>query len=466
MSAGQQLLQTVSQPHSLEAEQSVLGALLIDNSAWDRVADLLHGADFHRVEHRLVFAVIGKLITAGKPADVITVNEECLRQAKADSFGGLEYLNALAMSVPSSTNARRYAELVREMAQRRELLRLAATLADGALARDTSLETTVDRNAQALLAIGQSSSAQREPLSADVVLVRFMDQLNAAAEGSNPATPTGLRELDLRTAGGGRSGELWVVGARPSMGKSAFMLTVGLHVAGAGEGVLFNSQEDPDTTMMSRAIAHLGRLNLADLRNPQRCQDPDRMWQGVTLAADEMQRLPLLIDDQGGLSLSDVRRKVQQARRKLGGRLKLVVVDYLQLMAGDGDNRNQMLGAIANGMKSLAKEFGVWIVLLSQLNRKADERTGVPQLSDLRDSGDIEGAADVILLLHREAMRNQKLGDDWKPYAQIHIAKQKNGPVSIMPARFDGAHQRFSDWDGPPPMSRAGRGSDAGGGLE
>lgn len=466
MSAGQQLLQTVSQPHSLEAEQSVLGALLIDNSAWDRVADLLTGADFHRVDHRLVYAVIGKLITAGKPADVITVNEECLRQAKADSIGGLEYLNALAMSVPSSTNARRYAELVREMAQRRELLRLAATLADGALARDTSLETTVDRNAQALLAIGQSSSAQREPQGADVVLVRFMDQLNAASEGNNPATATGLRDLDHRTAGGARAGELWVLGARPSMGKSAFMLTVGLNVAREGEGVLFISQEDSDTTLISRAIAHLGRLNLADLRNPQRCKDPDSMWFGVTNAVQEMGHWPVLIDDQGGLTLSDVRRKVQQARRQLGGRLKLVVVDYLQLMAGDGDNRNQMLGAIANGMKSLAKEFGVWIVLLSQLNRKADERSGVPQLSDLRDSGDIEGAADVILLLHREAMRNQKLGDDWKPYAQIHIAKQKNGPVSIMPARFDGAHQRFSDWDGPPPMSRPGRGGDAGGGLE
>lgn len=462
MSAGQQMLQTAKPPHSLEAEQSVLGALLIDNEAWDRVADLLQGADFHRIEHRLVYAVIGKLVAAGKPADVITVNEECQRQASPDDYGGLEYLNALAMAVPSSHNARRYAEIVREMSLRRDLLKLSATLADGALDREASLEATVDRNAQALLSIGHGSSAQREPQSVDVVLVRFLDQLNAAAEGNNPATATGLGELDRRTAGGARAGELWVLGARPSMGKSAFMLTVGLNVAKAGEGVLFISQEDSDTTLLSRAVAHLGRLNLADLRNPQRCHDQDAMWQGVTMAADELGRCPLLIDDQGGLSLSDVRRKVQQARRQLGGRLKLVVVDYLQLMSGEGDNRNQMLGAISNGLKSLAKEFGVWIVLLSQLNRKADERSGVPQLSDLRDSGDIEGAADVILLLHRECMRNQRLGDDWKFFAQIHIAKQKNGPVSIMPVRFDGAYQRFSDWDGPPPASRSARGDGEG----
>lgn len=465
MSAGEMLLQTAKLPHSVEAEQSVIGALLLDNAAWDAAADLLTGADFHRIEHRSVWVALERLITAGKPADVVTVHDE-LRRAGRGGDETLDYLNGLAGSLPGSGNLRRYAEIVRELSLRRQVLRMAATLADGALDRSATLAHTVDANAQALLAIGQGSGAAREPQALAPVLTRFMDQLNAAAEGHNPAIETGLSDLDRRTAGGARPGELWVLGARPSMGKSAMMLTVALNVARRGNGVLFVSQEDSDTTLVSRAVAHLGRLNLADLRNPVRCPEPDAMWAGVTQAVDEMQGWPLLIDDQGGLTLGDVRRKVMQARRQLGGRLSLVVVDYLQLMTGDGDNRNQMLGAIANGLKALAKEQGVWIVLLSQLSRKADERTGVPQIADLRDSGDIEGAADVILLLHREMQRNPRLSGEWLRYGQIHIGKQKNGPVGVMPVRFDGAHQRFSDWHGPEPeRSLRGAGAQAGEGL-
>ena len=464
MTAGTNLLQSVQPPKSLEAEQSVLGALLIDNACWDVVGTLLAQADFADLQHRSMWVAIERLVVAGKPADVITVHEALKAAGRADE-DALGYLNAVAMSVPSSTNAKRYAEIVRELSLRRELLKQAAALADAALDRTQALEQTLDRSAQSLLAMGQGATTAREPQPLQTVVVRFMDQLNAACEGHNPAIATGLKDLDDRTAGGARRGELWVIGARPSMGKSAMTLTLGLNVARRVVGVLLQSQEDNDTTLMSRAIAHLGRINLADLRNPVACQDPARMWGSVTEAVEEMKHWPILIDDQGGLTMADVRRKVLQARRQLGGRLGLVVVDYLQLMSGEGDNRNQMLGAIATGLKTLAKEQNLWVVLLSQLNRKAEERPGVPQLSDLRDSGDIEAAADVILLLHREAMRKKDLPPDWKHYAQVHLAKQKNGPVSVLPLHFNGVHQIFSDWHGPAPMGRT-LSSNSGGGLE
>lgn len=451
----------VTLPHSDEAEQSVLGALLLDCAAWDRAAELLSTADFYQLQHKVIFDAIAKLVTACKPADPITVHEALHREGKLTESGGLAYLNALAQAVPSAANLRRYAEIVRELSLRRSLVLLGARMADAALARGEGAEGVlpiVDRHAEELLALGQVGTAAKEPGHVDAALVRFLDQLNAAAEGHDPAIATGLRVIDRKTAGGGRPGELWVVGARPSMGKSALMLTLWINVAKAGHGALFLTMEDSDTTLVSRALANRGRINLADLRNPSHCQTPDAMWSGVAEGVEELRGLPMLMDDQGGLTLADVRRKVQQAKRTLRGGLKLVIVDYLQLMTGDGDNRNQQLGAVANGMKALAKEMGVWIVLLSQLSRKADERSGVPQLSDLRDSGDIEGAGDTILLLHREAHRNQTLGPEWKHFAEAHIAKQKNGPTCIVPLHFDGAFQRFADWEGERPHKAMGRG--------
>jgi replicative DNA helicase len=468
---GQDLLHALELPYSLEAEQSVLGSLLIDNTAWDRAADLLQARDFHLLEHRLIWTGLERLVTAGKPADVITVHDVLHAAGKAEDARGLDYLNALAQAVPGSSAVRRYAEIVRAAALRRNLLREAARLVDAVLERSDKTRDPLEvagEQAERLLALTTGAAGGTEPQGVDTVLVRFMDQLNASCEGGNAAVPTGLAAIDDATGGGGRAGELWVMGARPSMGKSAASQSIWVGVGQGGHWALFLSQEDSDTMLVARAVANRGRVNLADLRNPQRARDPDRMWAGVTEAVDDLAKRNLLLDDQGGLTLADVRRKIQQAKRgaaRRGGELVLVIVDYLQLMDGAGDNRNQQLGAIANGLKALAKEQGVWIVLLSQLSRKADERSGVPQLSDLRDSGDIEGAADVVLLLHREAHRNQGLGPEWAHYAQVHIAKQKNGPTCTVPLHFDGAHQRFSDWEGVQPNKVNARGAHGKGGL-
>ncbi|MFN4114955.1 MAG: replicative DNA helicase [Inhella sp.] len=454
---GQALLHTVQLPAAMEAEQSVLGALLIDNSAWDRAADLLQACDFGEPRHRLAWVALEQLITAGRAADPITVHDRLVQAGKGEEAGGLGYLNALAQAVPSSSSMRRYAEIVQETSMRRQLVREAAVLLDATLERSDEQLTPLqvaERQAERLLLLAQRGARSTEPQPVSSVLARFTDHLNAACEGRAATVPTGLHAIDQATAGGGRAGELWVVGARPSMGKSAFSQTLWVHV-GEQTMALFLSQEDSELMLVGRAVANRGRVSLADLRNPANARNADAMWGGVTEGLDDLGRRHLLLDDQGGLGLADVRRKVQQAKRsaaRAGVPLGLVIVDYLQLMTGDGDNRNQMLGAVANGLKALAKEQGVWMVLLSQLSRKADERSGVPQISDLRDSGDIEGAADVILLLHRECQRRQDLGAEWAHFAQVHVAKQKNGPTCTVPLHFDGVYQRFTDWSGPQPQ--------------
>ncbi len=433
-------------PHSVEAEQSVLGGLLLDNSAWDRVGGVLADRDFYRYEHRLIYAGIGALINAGKPADVITVAEQLQRKDKAEECGGLVYLNALAQSVPSASNIGAYARIVHERALLRALATIASDLADQAMQGQTAVEAIIDAAIMRLLAM-QERERSSEPKALEELVPAFVDALNDRAEGKNDGIATGLRALDRLASGGGRSGELWVIGARPSMGKTAMVLHLGRHV-GERFGVLMMTQEDSNQSLLARHVAAAGRVNLSNIRNPQGA--PDAMWSGVSEAIDRLSKLRLYFDDQAGLTLMDVRRKIQQVKRR-DPDLRLVIVDYLQLMEGQGDNRNQMLGQISNGLKKAAKEFGTWIVLLSQLNREADKRSGVPQMADLRDSGDIEGAADVIGLLYREWRR--KPTEENKHWAQLHIAKHKNGPTDTLNLWFDGETQCFGDWDGPAPRA-------------
>lgn len=446
-------------PHSVEAEQSVLGGLLLDNRAWDRVSELVKAADFYRTEHRLLFAAAARLLSSGRPADVVTVFE-LLDDGQREAVGGLHYINAVAQSVPSAANVRRYAEIVRDRSVQRQVAALALDL-QGAVAgrmEGAAILTAVDGAVTALLQLMQGAQ-QREPELLEDLMLELLDEVQALAEGKRPAISTGFVDLDEATAGGGRPGEFWVIGARPSMGKSAFVLTLSLMVTAEDWGLVL-SQEDSKLTLSQRAVANLGSVNLADLRNPAKVreEDRDRFWSGLVEGAERAKTRRMLVDDQGGLTLADVRRKVQQAQRRAGGQLKVVVVDYLQLMTGEKENRNQLLGEICFGLQALAKEFGVWILLCSQLSRDADKRSGLPHLSDLRDSGDIEAAAHVVALLYREARR--KATPDNKHWAQAELAKNKNGPTCTVNLFFDGAHQRFGNWDGPVPSSHGGgRGS-------
>lgn len=440
---------TRTPPHSETAEQGLLGALLSDNATFDRCADLVEAADFYFADHRAIFSTIARLVMANKPADVLTVHDA----------GGhdLVQLNALQAGLFTERNARQYATIVREAAMRRRLIHLAAGLADDAYGdrRDADVPTLVDEAITALLALSGASTTA-EPVDIGDLAMRFIDELNDRANGVTVDTiATGLADMDELFGGGGRRGELWVIGARPSMGKTALTLTVSRNVAATHQALML-TQEDSLQALTSRHIAAAGRVNLADIRNPQRARES--MWTGVSDGVEVVSKLMLRMDDQAALSLMDVRRKIQQVKRRTG-RCDLVVIDYLQLMDGEGDNRNQALGQLANGLKRAAKELDCWIILLSQLNRKVDERNGPPVMSDLRDSGDIEGAADVIGLLHREFMRNRT--EETKHHAELHVVKHKNGPTGVIHLHFDGSVQRFENWAGQVPSRGVGGGKRA-----
>ncbi len=446
-------------PHSSEAEQSLLGALLMDNGAWDKVADVLTAEHLYHSDHCTIFSAIGRLVSSNKVADVLTVYEA--------GAGDLQYLNSLVQATPSWRGVRNWAELIVGHWQARQAVAIGDGLAVDALrgsADGKEVPEIIDGAVQALLKLGERR-AEREPRDVADMMVAYLDRINALCEstGSGDTMPTGLADLDRLTAGGGRRGELWVVGARPSMGKTAFTGQVSRKVAGS-HGALFISMEDSEAALMGRQVAAVGGINLADLRAPKGA--PQDMWPKLVDATDELRRLALFMDDQGGLTLADVRRKVQQTKRRHKG-LGLVVVDYLQLMSGEGANRNIVLGAIANGMKNMAKEMDVWVILLSQLNREADKRPGLPHVSDLRDSGDIEGAADMVVLLHREFQRDNTAD---KHHMQANVAKHKNGATAVLDFFFDGSVQRISDWQGPIPSKltrSAGRGVGAhGGGMD
>ena len=441
------LEQARTPPHSIEAEQSVLGAMLMDNAVQPDVAALIKESDFYSAEHRIIYRAISDLVAANKPADVITVFEVVRDRLDATQESPLVYLNALAVSVASPRAGPTYAGIVAERAQRRTLMAIGQDLADRAMRmteQAAPVAGMVDAAVTALLGL-QENTAGTEPVDLPAFLVPWMDDLQERAEGRNMPFATGLADVDRLTGGGGRRGELWVIGARPSMGKTAFVLQL-CRFMGVAHQVLLLSQEDSLLSSTARFVAAAGRVNLADLRNPQAA--PGSMWAGVTDGVADLQALNVAMDDQTGLNLSDVRRKAQQVKRK-HGRLDLLVVDYLQLMDDDGPNRNISLGYLANGLKRFAKQYGCWVVLLSQLNREADKRTGPPQMSDLRDSGDIEGAADLIGLLYREHMR--KPTPENKHFAELHVCKQKNGPTDTVRLYFDGQYQQFGNWEGPAP---------------
>lgn len=432
-------------PHSVEAEQSVIGAVLLDNRAWDRVADLLRPADFYRHEHRVLWGAISTLLAANKPADIVTVFEALSTAGQAGDVGGVAYISAVMQSVPSAANAQAHANIVRLRATCRQLLALSFDLggeAHAAPAAQGEVDAVIDRTMLRLIELHQGAGKGDAPRVVAELLPAWMDALEERASGKTDAVPTGLHDVDRLMSGGMRPGELIVIGARPSMGKSALSLTIARNVSALGP-VLVCSMEDSQNMLISRQVAAAGRVNLADIRSPERA--PPSMWQGVTDGVQQLAPLLLHIDDCASLNLRDVRRKAMQVRATQGA-LRLVIVDYLQLMEGDGNSRHEQLSAIAAGLKRLAKELHCTVILLSQLNREADKTDGPPRLDHLRESGGIEEAADIVGLLWREARRKPK--PDNKHTAQIEFAKHKNGPTDTIRLWFDGATQRFADWQG------------------
>lgn len=432
----------VAPPHSAEAEQGVLGCVLQDNRAFEVAGALLDADAMYVYEHRCVWAAIRTLVAANKPADVLTVFEVLRTREEAEATGGLVFLNDLAQCVPSSANVRAYAELVAFNAQRRKVMQLAADVGKLAAREAVAGEVFREELARLLVALGDAAEGRMDAVPRQVreLLPDWLDALERKAAGENDATSLGLRGVDRVLAGGLRPGELMVLAARPSMGKSACILGFMRTVAAAGKPVLACSLEDSAGMLISRQISAIGRIALEHVRVPQHA--PDTLWTAVAGATEELAGLPLWVDDSAGLSLQQVVQKAGYVKRKAGG-LGLVVVDYLQLMEDEGETRSNELARIVRGLKNLAKRLGCPVILLSQLSREADKTNSPPRLDHLAESGAIEQAADIIGLLWRESRRNPK--PDNKHTAQIDFAKNKNGACDTVRLWFDGATQRFED---------------------
>lgn len=435
--------EALTAPHSIEAESSVLGALLLDNDAIHRMPAIESNA-FYVGFHGAVFRAIQQLVAAGKPFDVVTVFEHLREQQAIDAEGGLAQLNALAQYVPSAGNIRRYAEIVTARHRQRELMRVGVEIRELAMkpgAPDDQLN-----QAQTLLAKLATVKARREPQHITDSLGSYIDLLTDLSEGKNPAIPTGIAGLDRLLNGGVRRGEVMVIGARPKHGKTALALFLARAMAHRF-GVLFLSQEMPVSQLMHRHTAATGSVDLGRILRA----DPtdSGMWERVTEAAERLRRLRLVQDDQSSLTLMDVRSKALKIRREHG--LDVLFVDFLQLMQGAGggeESRNRELDVIVNGLKGLAMDLQIAVVVLSQMSRKADEHYGRPTMTHLRDSGAIEAAADQVALLFTDwAHPLSKKEPQFKGYAELEIVAHRNGPPGLVPLLINGEQQQVADWD-------------------
>jgi replicative DNA helicase len=435
-------------PHSVEAEQSVLGGLLLDNMAWDRAGDLLTDSDFYRYEHRLIYAAIGALIAGSKPADVITVFEQLQGLGKAQDCGGLAYLNALAQSVPSAANMRRYAEIVRERSILRKLIAASDEIATNAFnPQGRAVSSVLDEAESKIFQIGEEGSRQKQGFqSIDKLVVSLIDRVQELHDnGAEEVTGvrTGFYDLDRMTAGL-QKGDLIVLAARPSMGKTAFALNIAEHVAvQEGLPVLVFSMEMGASQLALRLVGSLGRINQQNLRTGRLDSGE---WERLTDSVEKLSQVQLHIDETAGLTSSELRARARRMARQFGT-LGLIVIDYLQLMNGSGaneENRATVLGEISRGLKALAKELQCPVIALSQLNRSVESRQDKrPMMSDLRESGAIEQDADIIMFIYRDDYYDKA---SKKPgQAEIIIAKQRNGPVGEVNLTFLKPLTRFDN---------------------
>jgi replicative DNA helicase len=426
-------------PHSIEAESSVLGGLLLDNGAWDRVGDLLVDSDFYRHEHKLIYAAIGALINASKPADVITVNEQLQNLGKAEEMGGLSYLNSLAQYVPSASNIRRYAEIVRERSILRKLVTASDEIATNAFnPQGKAIDRILDEAEQKIFNIGEEGSRMKQGFqSMDTLVVELLDRVQEMANNPNEVTgvPTGFYDLDRMTSGL-QAGDMVVLAARPSMGKTAFAINIAEHVAlNEGLPVAVFSMEMGASQLAVRVVGSIGRIDQGHLRTGKLTDDE---WPRLTEAIEKLRTVSLHIDETPGLTHSELRANARRLSRQCG-KLGLIVVDYLQLMSGSGssggDNRATELGEISRGLKMLAKELQCPVIALSQLNRSVEQRTDKrPMMSDLRESGAIEQDADIIMFIYRDDYYNKDSKDPG--VAEIIIGKQRNGPTGTVRLTF------------------------------
>jgi replicative DNA helicase len=445
MSASQALAPKVP-PHSQEAERAVLGAVLIDNRAWDNISDKLTVDDFYRHEHRLVFSAISHLAERSKSFDVLTMADFLRQKGELEQAGGESYLFELAQSTPSSANAEAYAVIVRERSILRQLISSASDIASSAFNADgRDSKELLDQAEQLVFSIAEQGNRGSGPvqvadlLSATTARIDELYHADAAITGVS----TGFSDMDEMTSGL-QKGDLIIVAARPSMGKTTFSMNIAEYAAIKGDKpVLVFSMEMPAEQLVMRMISSLGRIDQHNLRTGNLT---DEDWPRISSAVSMLAEAQLFIDDTPALTPIEMRARARRVARAHNG-IGLIVIDYLQLMrtAGRSENRTNEISEISRSLKALAKELEVPVIALSQLNRGLESRTDKrPVMSDLRESGAIEQDADIIAFIYRDEVYHEDSPD--KGAAEIIIRKQRNGPIGDFKLTFLGQFTRFENF--------------------
>ncbi len=433
-------------PHSLEAEQAVLGGIMLQPEAWDRVADVLQPEDFYRRDHRLIFTAIGKLVERNQPCDAITLGEWLKSQQQAGDVGGVGYLAELVNNTPSAANVRAHAEIVREKSMLRRLIDAGVSIAEDAYRPEgRATRELVDLAEQRVFAIAEGGKRAAGPRGQDDLTREALRLLQEryANRAQLPGLATGFNDLDT-LSGGLRSGDLVIVAARPAMGKTAFALNIAEHAALRGkQTVLVFSMEMSASSVEARLVSSAAHVDASALDRGALLDDD---WTRAIAALTLLSGARLFVDDSPALSLMELRARARRLQREHG--LGLIVIDYLQLMQvpGSTENRATEISEISRGLKALAKELNVPVVALSQLNRSLEQRTDKrPVMADLRESGAIEQDADVIMFIYRDEYYHKDSSD--KGLAEVIIGKQRNGPTEAVTLRWSPTMVRFDNME-------------------
>lgn len=432
-------------PHSLEAEQAVLGGLMLDSKAWDRIADKISEHDFYQVNHRLTFQAIQKLASRNIPFDVLTIAEALKTVNELENCGGEMYLFELAQNTPSAANISAYAEIVRERSVLRQLIGVGNEIADlGYQTQGRNSHELLDEAERKVFKIAEQGARGTAPAKISGLLTKAYERIDALYHSDESLTgiSTGFTDLDEKTSGL-QKGDLIIIAGRPSMGKTAFAMNIVENAAiKSKKPVLVFSMEMPGEQLAMRMMSSLGRIDQHKVRTGK-LHDDD--WPRLTSAVTMLSEASLFIDDTPALTPTEARSRARRLAREHGG-LGLIVLDYLQLMhiPGHKENRNLEISEISRNLKALAKELNVPVIALSQLNRGLEQRASKkPVMSDLRESGSIEQDADVIAFIYRDEVYNENTPD--KGIAEIIISKQRNGPIGTIRLTFLGQYTRFEN---------------------
>jgi replicative DNA helicase len=432
-------------PHSVEAEQAVLGGLMLDSNAWDAVADIVLASDFYRRDHRLIFEAIAEVAEIRGSCDAVTVSEQLERKGRLDEIGGLSYLGTIARDTPSAANVRAYAEIIRERSILRQLVAAGGEIAAAATdSRGRSATDLVDEAERRVFEIAERGSRGKIGFIAiKDVLPQTIDRLDLLHQspGEIRGVPSGFTQLDRKTTGF-QPGDLIVIAGRPSMGKTTLAVNIAENAAIAkGVPSAISSMEMSAEQLTLRLISSLGRVNQTHLRTGNFSEED---WSRIQGAMAQLSVAPLFVDESPALTPTEVRARARRLKREHN--IGLIVVDYLQLMqvTGTKENRATEISEISRSLKALAKELQVPVIALSQLNRAVEQRTDKkPVMSDLRESGAIEQDSDVILLIYRDEVYDPNTTR--RGVADIIIAKQRNGPIGEIQLTFLGEYTRFEN---------------------